>query len=132
MGKDIIVRSRSIFRRKRLSSKRVRRMWSSDEDEQLKYFVANHGSEDWGAIADGVQDRNRQQCWERWHYFLQPHLNTTEWSPEEDQELWNCVTEIGKKWAQIRKQCIPNRSADDIRSRWRILVRTSSALSGQK
>merc|ERR1719491_2126351 len=85
--KDIILRWRLTVRQKWLHCRRMRRLWSADEDDQLKYLVAKHHSKDWGAIADGMRDRSRRQCWERWHHFLHPHLKKTEWSPEEDQEL---------------------------------------------
>lgn len=49
------------------------------------------------------------------------------WSPEETSALVNGVARLGvSKWAEIKRQNIPelrNRSAVDLKDRWRNLVR---------
>jgi len=59
-------------------------------------------------------------------------LNKSEWTPEEDQDIWNGVTEMGRRWAQIRKQYMPNRSDRDIGRRWDVIIQKPHAPSGRE
>jgi len=95
--------------------------WSAAEDEQLKHLVAEHG-EDWAAIASCIQRWHSAQCRERWQRYVRPQLSKSEWTPEEDHLIRTHVTEMGKKWAQIRMQYMPSRSDDDIRTRWKSII----------
>merc|ERR1712129_157356 len=97
--------------------------WSADEDEQLKHLVAEHGTNNWAAVAARLKDRSSRRCRERWCTHLRPQLNKSKWTPEEDQEIRNRVEEIGPKWTQISKRYMPNRSDRDIRTRWTSISR---------
>ena len=75
--------------------------------------------------------RNSKQCRERWHNHLDPSVNKSEWTPEEDQEIWDRVQEMGTKWAQISEQYMPLRTDNDIKNRWNSIIRKSSHPSGR-
>merc|ERR1711862_59839 len=105
-----------------------RRPWSAREDERLKHLVAEHGSKKWATIASRLEGRSGLQCSKRWHNHLQPQLTKSPWTPEEDQEIWYRVTEMGPKWVQISKKYMPSRAANDIMNRWRAVIRKAHAL----
>jgi hypothetical protein len=46
--------------------------WARDEDIKLKAAVQTHGGKSWDEIAALVQGRTRKQCFNRWHYVLDP------------------------------------------------------------
>lgn len=128
---DIRERWSAMIRRK--SSQRAeRQMWRADEDERLKRVVAEHRGKDWKAIATCMQDRNHSQCLHRWQNHLRPQLKKSEWTLEEDQQIWNGVMEMGTKWAQIRKKYMPNRNENDISRRWKLIIQKARAPSGRK
>ena len=109
-----------------------RRPWSTDEDEHLKQLVGEHGIKSWAAIATRLRDRNGKQCRERWRNHLRPQLFKGEWTPEEDQEIWDRVQEMGTKWAQISEQYMPSRTDNDIKNRWNSIIRKSHAPGGRE
>jgi len=109
-----------------------RRPWSADEDEHLKQLVGEHGIKSWAAIATRLRDRNGKQCRERWRNHLRPQLFKGEWTPEEDQEIWDRVQEMGTKWAQISEQYMPSRTDNDIKNRWNSIIRKAHAPGGRE
>tara|TARA_B110001452_G_scaffold237342_1_gene217119 strand:- start:2067 stop:2945 length:879 start_codon:yes stop_codon:yes gene_type:complete len=109
-----------------------RRPWSADEDEHLKQLVGEHGIKSWAVIATRLRARNGKQCRERWRNHLRPQLTKGEWTPEEDQEIWDRVQEMGTKWAQISEQYMPSRTDNDIKNRWNSIIRKSHAPGGRE
>ena len=114
-----------------------RRPWSADEDEHLKQLVGEQlvgdaGIKSWAAIATRLRDRNGKQCRERWRNHLRPQLFKGEWTPEEDQEIWDRVQEMGTKWAQISEQYMPSRTDNDIKNRWNSIIRKAHAPGGRE
>ena len=109
-----------------------RRPWSTDEDEHLKQLVGEHGIKSWAAIATRLRDRNGKQCRERGRNHLRPQLFKGEWTPEEDQEIWDRVQEMGTKWAQISEQYMPSRTDNDIKNRWNSVIRKAHAPGGRE
>ena len=109
-----------------------RRPWSADEDEHLKQLVGEHGIKSWAAIATRLRDRNGKQCRERWRNHLRPQLFKGEWTPEEDQEIWDRVQEMGTKWAKISEQYMPSRTDNDIKNRWNSIIRKAHAPGGRE
>ena len=109
-----------------------RRPWSADEDEDLKQLVGEPGIKSWVVIATRMRARNSKQCRERWHSHLRPTLTKGEWTPEEDQEIWDRVQEMGTKWAQISAQYMPSRTDNDIKNRWNSIIRKSHAPGGRE
>merc|ERR1711957_1005061 len=71
-------------------------------------------------------------CRERWHNHLRPQLFKGEWTPEEDQEIWDRVQEMGTKWAQILEQYMPSRTDNDIKNRWNSIIQKAHAPGGRE
>jgi len=63
---------------------------------------------------------------------LRPQLFKGEWTPEEDQEIWDRVQEMGTKWAQISEQYMPSRTDNDIKNRWNSVIRKAHAPGGRE
>jgi hypothetical protein len=47
--------------------------WSGEENNTLKGAVQRYGGKNWGAVAELVPGRTRTQCFNRWHYVLDPN-----------------------------------------------------------
>ena len=92
------------------------------EDEKLKRLVAKFGTDNWNAIAKKMRDRSVRQCRERWLNYLDPNLNKSEWTEEEDKLLYEKFEEIGRKW-KIIASFFKNRTDINVKNRWLMLER---------
>ena len=63
-----------------------RTTWTPEEDARLSAAVAAYGSS-WVDVAANVPGRHNDQCRERWTDQLNPNINRSEWSEEEDRVL---------------------------------------------
>lgn len=63
---------------------------------------------------------------------MRPQLFKGEWTPEEDQEIWDRVQEMGTKWAQVSEQYMPSRTDNDIKNRWNSVIRKAHAPGGRE
>ena len=72
-------------------AKRTKRDWTPAEDEKLRAAreksILLRGEVDWKDVAAEVGTRNNQQCRERWHYQLDPGINKSKFTAEEDAHL---------------------------------------------
>merc|ERR1740139_655131 len=102
--------------------------WSCCRERQQQVRQAH---ESWAAIATRLHDRNGKQCRERWRNHLR-QLFKGEWTPEEDQEIWDRAQEMGTKWAQISEQYMPSRTDNDIKNRWNSVIRKAHAPGGRE
>ena len=96
--------------------------FTHEDDELLKMLVAQFGENDWSTIAANMPGRNVRQCKERWMYYLNPHLNTTPWTREEDMLLLEKQREFGSKWVKIA-MFFPHRTDAMVKNRFQVLNR---------
>jgi hypothetical protein len=96
--------------------------FTASEDTQLRSLVGLFGSHDWYAISLRMPGRSARQCKERWLNYLNPTLNTTAWTLEEDTLLFEKQREYGSRWTQIAK-FFPNRTDGMIKNRFNQLHR---------
>ncbi|XP_020589715.1 myb-related protein 305-like [Phalaenopsis equestris] len=87
--------------RERLS--RRRRRWSSEEDEALRKYVAEHGEYDWGN-AEELFKRRRSACYARWRYGLRSTVAQRPLTDEEKTILWQLYEKLGASWNAIRRR----------------------------
>ncbi|KAF4596112.1 hypothetical protein EYR40_008203 [Pleurotus pulmonarius] len=100
--------------------------WSTDEDERLIEAVRKHGTSRWSLVAAMVQTRNNDQCAKRWSDTLNPDIDRTVWSPEEDAQLLDAVQTMGKSWTKIVKTYFPGRTGLSAKNRYSRIMRISA------
>ncbi|EAY12981.1 Myb-like DNA-binding domain containing protein [Trichomonas vaginalis G3] len=110
--------------------RKPRQPFTQKEDEKLKQLVESLGDADWTIIARCMENRTPRQCRDRYKEYLMPSLNTSDWTPEEDNILRQKIKEYGKKWAIV---CISlnGRSETSAKNRWRLLERRESNMKNE-
>ena len=67
------------------SNQKKSKAWTSYEDRRLVAAMHKYGPSDWTKISEFVGNgRNRNQCRQRWLRFLNPIINKSQWSMDED------------------------------------------------
>ena len=66
---------------------RTKGPWTEIEEARLVELVKIHGAQKWSVIANALPGRIGKQCRERWHNHLNPDINKTPWTFEEDQKI---------------------------------------------
>ncbi|KAL2128926.1 hypothetical protein VTI74DRAFT_8473 [Chaetomium olivicolor] len=84
--------------------------WMREEDERLRQAVEMYGTR-WSKIAEVVGTRNGDQCWKRWYDCLDPRIDKSPWTAEEDAKLLHLVSQHGRNWSDIVHQHFPNRTS---------------------
>ncbi|ESZ91786.1 putative Myb transcription factor [Sclerotinia borealis F-4128] len=99
--------------------------WRVNEDHRLQEGVQKHGSR-WILVAETVKTRNSDQCAKRWQHCLDPSLDHSEWTNEEDIQLVAAVTCFGTSWKDIKKVVFPRRSTANLKNRHTALIRQNN------
>ncbi|KZT08724.1 uncharacterized protein LAESUDRAFT_757439 [Laetiporus sulphureus 93-53] len=99
--------------------------WTGDEDERLCNAVAELGHK-WALVANRVGTRNSGQCAKRWNDALNPSIDRSRWSHEEDERLLKAVSELGHSWATIARTLLPGRTGLAVKNRYNHLIRGAS------
>lgn len=96
--------------------------WSQSEDELLKMGIHRHGTH-WSRVAQVVGTRNGDQCFKRWNDVLDPAIDRSPWTREEDRMLLIAIGEYGRAWKMIVDTYFPGRTGLDAKNRHRQLTR---------
>ena len=89
--------------------------WMKEEDDRLREAVAIM-SNDWARIAEYVGQRSGDQCSKRWREVIDPAINKTSWTNEEDELLVSLFHKHGSCW-QVISTHFNNRRALQCRNR---------------
>ncbi|OJJ06711.1 hypothetical protein ASPVEDRAFT_56272 [Aspergillus versicolor CBS 583.65] len=96
--------------------------WTQDEDERLFELVERYQYR-WAMIAQKMETRNADQCSKRWHHCLNPELERSPWTHDENALLLSAVETHGSSWKDIQRSHFPTRSANNIKNQYTILSR---------
>jgi hypothetical protein len=103
--------------------------FTPEEDDQLRVAVEQFGDLNWKIIARHLPNRTPRQCKERWTNYLQPQINTSQWTRSEDARLLEKYNEFGSKWMRIAKFFI-NRTDAMVKNRFLVLKRRGMRAAG--
>ncbi|KAI9318540.1 Homeodomain-like protein [Dichotomocladium elegans] len=86
-----------------------REKWNKEEDEILRRAVEAYGVGNWTRIQKHLPGRTDMQVRERYMNVLDPSLNITPATEEEEDRLWELVGKYGRKWSMLT-QFFPGRT----------------------
>jgi hypothetical protein len=98
-----------------------RGLWTLEEDDIIRKYVSEHGTQSWSKLAELLPGRLGKQCRERWVNILDPSLTKGPWTGDEDWALSSLHKKLGNQWAKIAA-LIPGRSPNDVKNRWHVMV----------
>ncbi|RIA96913.1 hypothetical protein C1645_707567 [Glomus cerebriforme] len=99
--------------------------WTEEEDDLLRKAVEKHNRV-WCKVAESIPGRTDDQCAKRWKECLDPDIDHTEWTDQEDALLIEKYAELGSQWQQIA-QFFHGRPGLHCRNRWRKIQRLKKA-----
>ncbi|KAL4999833.1 hypothetical protein BDV10DRAFT_183980 [Aspergillus recurvatus] len=96
--------------------------WTEAEDSRLRKAIERHGTK-WAVVASVVGTRLPDQCSKRWSHAINPDIDHSPWTPQEDELLIQYVNKHGHYWQQIVSSYFPGRTSLAAKNRYHILQR---------
>lgn len=105
--------------------------WTKEEDDRLRSEVGVFKDEGrdikWRYVARGLEGRSTKQCYNRWRNCLDPQVNRSEWTVEDDYMITTLYNQIGNHWASIA-QSFPGRTNLQVKHRFRGIQRAKKRM----
>jgi len=96
--------------------------WQDHEDAIVVEAVTTSSEQPftrWSDLAQRLPGRVGKQIRDRWVNHLNPNINHLPFSREDDLNLWNGHTKLGKRWVEISTKFFKqSRSENHIKNRW--------------
>ncbi|EAX85445.1 Myb-like DNA-binding domain containing protein [Trichomonas vaginalis G3] len=109
--------------------KEQRIIFTKAEDEKLKRLVEKSGRRpNWKSISAAMKTRSPRQCRERYRNYLNPNIEHSEFTKEEDEIILSQFAELGNQWKKI-SESLHGRTGNSIRNRYHSLVRQQQRMS---
>lgn len=112
--------------------KEQRIIFSKAEDDKLRRLVEKSGKRpNWKSISAAMKTRSPRQCRERYRNYLNPNIEHSEWTKEEDQIILSQFDLLGHQWKKI-SGFLPGRTGNSIRNRYHSLERQRQRMAQMK
>lgn len=76
-------------------------VWTNVEDEILKAAVQKYGLQQWLRVASLLTKKSAAQAKARWNEWINPTINKTEWTRQQDEKLLRLVRLMPNQWRSI-------------------------------
>ena len=105
--------------------------WTQQEDKAVFTMVQEKGIRKWSEIArmlnaqelnPACKERTGKQCRSRWLNHLDPSINKSPWTPDEEKQLIWLQTQLGNKWSEISRR-MKGRTDNDVKNHYNSLLR---------
>lgn len=102
--------------------------WTAEEDERLKIIVAAAKEKtqflNWKQVAGQLDGRSAKQCRERFTEYLDPAIDNSPFTPQEDTLILKAQAQLGNKWKDIAELIKDKaRTPTAVKVRWHYLRR---------
>lgn len=76
-------------------------VWTNVEDEILKAAVSKYGLNQWARVASLLPKKSAKQAKARWNEWINPNIDKSDWTREQDDKLLNLAKLLPNQWRTI-------------------------------